>query len=372
MTVLQEYLNEKYPTREEREKVLSINIFNINEEREKQDITEKLDGKELDLSEYRNLKEVVVGEVYLKSPLTKLTLGKLPNLLTLHCYYNKLTTLDVSGCPSLEELNCRINPLTSLKTSPGWKERTWTKIRNTREPSISGLDKLIDTSDLDNWVKNYDWSKVGDIEYHKFCGSKVGIITERGKAEWFTCLDYITLDNLGNKVIARKFIILSRLLIDKKDFEAGKNELYEEKMNEYAEGYQMRNAMLPRGNWTPEQQQAVVNKALAGDIELLSRLQDLPYLNPEFQFPSTKNFRQRIQALEEEVETHLKALDTAQKWRERQIQELNEQKDKEIKELTKKLTQLENQQKKQTEEKNTNIENQALQEQLNNLIIEKK
>lgn len=68
--------------------------------------------------------------------------------------------------------------------------------------------------------------------------------------------------------------------------------------------------------------------------------------------------RQRITELEIEANTHLKALDKAKEWRERQIKELTEQKDieiqkrdNEIEELKKKITQLELNQNQQLEAK---------------------
>jgi hypothetical protein len=42
--------------------------------------------------------------------------------------------------------------------------------------------------------------------------------------------------------------------------------------------------MNPKKGFTKTQYQKAVNKALSGDKELLSRLQDLPYLNPKYKF----------------------------------------------------------------------------------------
>ncbi|CAG8568142.1 29918_t:CDS:2 [Gigaspora margarita] len=46
-----------------------------------------------------------------KSPLTKLTLGKLPKLKELGCPNNLLTTLNLSGCPNLEKLDCELTKI---------------------------------------------------------------------------------------------------------------------------------------------------------------------------------------------------------------------------------------------------------------------
>ncbi|RHZ36010.1 hypothetical protein [endosymbiont GvMRE of Glomus versiforme] len=358
MTTLQEYLDEKYFTR--KEKVREIDITKINE---KIHINYKLDGGELDLREYVNVERVnvimgqFVNELYLhclKSPLTKLILGELPQLEMLRCQNNQLTSLDLSGCNNLEWIFCYNNPLANLEYPPNWIWKTWTKIRDDTKPQIPGLEKLIDISDLDNWVGNYDESKVGDVEYHKICGSK----------SEFILIDYYSISNLSKKVIARKLIILARLLNSRRVFRTRKFKEYEEKTNQLAEEEGMFCSMRSWEFWTnEEQQEAAVNEALNGDIELLSRLQDLPYLNPKFNFSKNPqlvlkeilNLRQQLKAVETDRDTTINEIvETGKKWREQQLKELREEKDKEITELKKQVSQLEIQQKPQTE---TRIEN---------------
>jgi hypothetical protein len=236
MVNAQEYINQKYP-QEEREFIKKLDISRL-----------ELEG-ELDLREFVNLEYLDIEP-------------------------NNLTSLDLSKCSKLVEFRACNNPLTKIvypnNNPQEWVWKTWTKIRDSREPQIPGLAQLVDTSDLDNWVKNYAFDKIGDKEYHKFCGGN-------GKYKEFNCLDYTTLDNLDNKLIARNLIILSRLLTSKKDLEAGKNKLYEEKMNELANGFQKCYAMLPGKPWSKEEQKKAINKALSGDQELLSRIKDLPY-----------------------------------------------------------------------------------------------
>src|SRR4051812_24225807 len=124
MTTLQEYLNNKYPTREKMERVEEIDNLKINRERYKQGITELLDGGELDLSEYVSLKTVFIcgSRQYLKNCHTKLTLGNKPNLDFLNCSSNQLTTLDLSNCPNLTELvvcfNSQLTSIDFLKQLP--------------------------------------------------------------------------------------------------------------------------------------------------------------------------------------------------------------------------------------------------------------
>jgi hypothetical protein len=122
----------------------------------------------------------------------------------------------------------------------------------------------VDISDIDEIVRNYDFSKVGDVEYHKRFGEQ---------ANYF-CLGLGSIDNLSNKILVRCLIVQNRLV-------NGVNKDYENALYDYSEGQQLC-AFMKAGNYTYEQAQEVVNKALNGDRELLSRLQDLPYLNPKY------------------------------------------------------------------------------------------
>ncbi|KLL02996.1 MAG: hypothetical protein MRERV_58c010 [Mycoplasmataceae bacterium RV_VA103A] len=236
MTTLQEYLNEKYPTREDKEKVEEINSYFISKELKDQGIIEKLDGGELDLREYINLKKIHIKNYYLKTSLTKLEISNCINLIELKCSHNQLTSLDVSNCPKLTVLDCRDNQLISLdlsnnafltgftcSTSQKNKEfckkitfpvalslndfiwKLWENYSGRRgnRIGVSGIEKLTDFSDLDDWVRNYDVSKIGDKEYHKICGEEMKIEI------YFP--DCSALDNLSNKIIARNLVIANRL-----------------------------------------------------------------------------------------------------------------------------------------------------------------
>lgn len=107
MTTLQEYLNEKYSTKEDKEKVKQICISFKNP-------LSHIDGGELNLSAYPNLEEVSIYGGSLKSPLTKLELGKQEKLTELTCMANQLVYFATTDCPNLKELNCSLNQLTSL------------------------------------------------------------------------------------------------------------------------------------------------------------------------------------------------------------------------------------------------------------------
>ena len=82
---LQEYLNEEYPTKEEKEKVKEIDIRKINEKEKGLQFYKFLDGGELDLREFKNIERILIKLLYLLTPLTK---------------------LNVSDCNKLEDVEC--------------------------------------------------------------------------------------------------------------------------------------------------------------------------------------------------------------------------------------------------------------------------
>ncbi|MEG7978941.1 MAG: hypothetical protein NY202_03400 [Mollicutes bacterium UO1] len=69
MTTLQEYLNSKYPTQEEQEQVIKIATS---------EITEPLEGGDLDLRAFKNLEQVIITN--LTTPLTKIEVDGLLHL----------------------------------------------------------------------------------------------------------------------------------------------------------------------------------------------------------------------------------------------------------------------------------------------------
>src|SRR5687767_10141598 len=113
MTTLQEYLDQKYPTKEDKEKVTEIDIRKIRSKRRKEGITELLEGDELDLREFKNLKKLSVfchlpcstDSNFLETQLTKLDVSKCFKLSYLDCSFNKLTFLDLSNSIELVELD---------------------------------------------------------------------------------------------------------------------------------------------------------------------------------------------------------------------------------------------------------------------------
>jgi len=108
---LQEYLNKKYPTKEDKEKVREINAYRLISKEKV-----KLNGGELDLSEYPNLEKIEIDGVNdLEKNITSLNLGSKSKLRNFYCPNNELTTLDLTGCPNLEVVICDGNQLTEIK-----------------------------------------------------------------------------------------------------------------------------------------------------------------------------------------------------------------------------------------------------------------
>ena len=83
MTTLQEYLNNKYPTQEDKETVQEINLEKINQAREQEGQTELLEGGEVDLRAFISLQEVEIYRQFLKTPITKLSVEGLTKLKVL-------------------------------------------------------------------------------------------------------------------------------------------------------------------------------------------------------------------------------------------------------------------------------------------------
>lgn len=101
---LQEYLEWKYPTKEDKESVKKIDIFNI-QLKLKEEIGRILGGRELDLQEFVGLKDLSISGSYLISPLIKLNVNNCSSLKELDCSANNLTSIDfLNQLPNPENL----------------------------------------------------------------------------------------------------------------------------------------------------------------------------------------------------------------------------------------------------------------------------
>src|SRR4051812_20085605 len=105
MTTLQEYLDQKYPTLQDKEKVKVIEIKKTNQERKDQGLSDfKLKGSSLNLSQYSSLEKVKIEGWRLKTPLTKLDVSNCSKLTYLDCRDNQITQLNLTSCNSLKVL----------------------------------------------------------------------------------------------------------------------------------------------------------------------------------------------------------------------------------------------------------------------------
>jgi len=153
MTTLQEYLNQKYPTKEEKEKVEEIAPGLINEESKKKGLkplTLSLEGGKLDVREYKNLKYLTFssGVNVLKTPLTEVDVRDCSKLTTLHLTFGKLTSFDLSGCDNLTQIDIRFNKLTStdfLNTIPNPEklEELWIFNNDIQPTNIEVFSKFV-------------------------------------------------------------------------------------------------------------------------------------------------------------------------------------------------------------------------------------
>ena len=80
--------------------------------------------------------------------------------------------------------------------------------------------KLVDTSDLDKWIEDYDFSREGDESYHKIMGKKFKGFSEYNKdyeeypTSPFEEYDYglSAMEKMAQQVLGRCYIELNRLV----------------------------------------------------------------------------------------------------------------------------------------------------------------
>ncbi len=111
MTTLQEYLNQKYPTKEDKEKVKSIEILgdysmHINGKKEEKNIsTWDLELNELNLKEYTKLEKIDLCKYSCKTPLIKLDISGCNCLTTILLTSHALVSIDfLNTLPNPEKL----------------------------------------------------------------------------------------------------------------------------------------------------------------------------------------------------------------------------------------------------------------------------
>ncbi|RHZ36413.1 leucine-rich repeat domain-containing protein [endosymbiont GvMRE of Glomus versiforme] len=193
---LQQWLDQQYQAKEDKGRIKEIIIG--ERDRFKSNLTltkeqaKELEGGNLNLSEYPNLEKLWIWGNYLKTPLTKLELGKKPKLTLLQCSLNQLSTLDLNNCLNLKEVHCWKNELTELKvdklkklaelscsdnqlksisypTNP--EKLTYLSIENNNldEHDISTFSKFTNLQEL--FIGNDDGKKIEENKYNRFLGN---------------------------------------------------------------------------------------------------------------------------------------------------------------------------------------------------------
>ena len=156
-----------------------------------------------------------------------LDLRDFTNLVILNCSNNQLTDILLPKTNTLIDITLFPNPFTNPKEK---LMESWEVYKNIPQKYGSSNDKfghllpqtmkLIDTSDLDNWVANYDFSQQGNQEYHKIMGQKFKGWNhlDEDYAEYPSSAIEVNqtgqsvLSKMGQQVLARCFIQMNRLL----------------------------------------------------------------------------------------------------------------------------------------------------------------
>lgn len=150
-----------------------------------------------------------------------LDLRDFTNLQILNCGGNQLTDIIFSQePPKLEEMLIFPNSFTNPH------KQLWQWWRNCKDISFIYRDdkfgylfplieKHIDTSVFDNWVKNYDFSQQGNQEYHKIMGKKFlgwDKIDESYEKYPTSIFDELALKKMADQIVADYYIFLNRLV----------------------------------------------------------------------------------------------------------------------------------------------------------------
>jgi Leucine-rich repeat (LRR) protein len=125
----QEYINEKYPNKEE---VREINGY-------RKEITD-----ELIIADFPQVEEISVGN----NQLTQLHLKNCPQLIELYCGNSKLTELTITNCPNLQKIYAPDNQLTNLDLSNNQKLKILRISNNNFSSNLSFCHHLVNLKEL--------------------------------------------------------------------------------------------------------------------------------------------------------------------------------------------------------------------------------
>ncbi|PKY13498.1 hypothetical protein RhiirB3_518853 [Rhizophagus irregularis] len=161
---IQQYLDQLYPTEENKRRVEEIAIdFYENP-------IEGIVGGKLNLQKYPNLKRLIIDGEYLKSKLTELNVSGCSNLELLHCIENKLISLKLMNNKNLKKITLaynHLNAISFLKNIPYPRKLVHLDISNNNIQN-NGLEFLKDFVNLEvlslgNYNENFSNNFTGSF-----------------------------------------------------------------------------------------------------------------------------------------------------------------------------------------------------------------
>jgi len=150
---IQDFLNIKYFTQEEKKQLKEILISYYSSKNEiPKEQSQLLEGNQLNLSAHPNLERVIIHGSFLKSKLTELNLSGCDKLVELDCSDNQLTNLNLSDGANLKKLNCSYNQLSSLEfldsLSPEGLTKLYINSNKFPESDLTPFSRFINLEEL--------------------------------------------------------------------------------------------------------------------------------------------------------------------------------------------------------------------------------
>ncbi|EXX75676.1 Rad53p [Rhizophagus irregularis DAOM 197198w] len=155
MSNIQKYINNKYPTKKEREKERRLIINKKN-----------LEGH-FDLSDFINLEKIDCSE----NQITSLDISKNKLLTDINCSNNKLTSLDLRNCLNIKSVTANCNQLNELKLLDLNNEKLeyLNLLDNSFSQNLNCFGHLVNLKEL--LIGNIDGDRIQQGKYNQFYGS---------------------------------------------------------------------------------------------------------------------------------------------------------------------------------------------------------
>nr|CAG8498052.1 11298_t:CDS:2 [Entrophospora candida] len=277
MNTLSKYLLERYPTSEEKQKVKEITIANL---------TQNLEGGELDLSAFTSLEKLEIDQNFLTTPLTKINTNGLTNLKELILLEKKIESeadkklYEELGISEEWEKKKVVQEIQKLAESKGIKINFKEKTEDSIFISLDQKDKQKLEWTKDNLNEDYQKDFEALLNPSTFP-------TERLEIKELLSIYYSNSENIAdsqeNKVSTEILELVSQELSKNSKFKAKINELITTtplKLEvEYLKGKQ---DQLPTAeNFDKLTRQKELNQNLAGSLDLsyFTKLEELNCTN---------------------------------------------------------------------------------------------